>query len=37
MHPGSHSEPDMADIVYLGLALASFGIFALAVFFCERL
>jgi hypothetical protein len=29
--------PFMADIVYLGVALASFGVFFLAIFFCERL
>ena len=27
----------MADIIYLGVALASFAVLALTIFFCERL
>jgi hypothetical protein len=27
----------MADIIYIGVAAASFGLFTLAVYFCERL
>jgi len=32
-----HSGFIMTDIVYLGVAAASFAVFALAIFFCERL